>query len=338
MADLFRAFRVEEQDGAYLRSVQHISAADLPAGDVEVEVAYSSLNYKDALSATGNKGVTRTFPHTPGIDASGRVIASEDERFAPGDAVIVTSYDLGMNTPGGFGERIRVPADWVVPLPQGLDLREAMVLGTAGFTAALCVDALETQGRGEGPVVVTGASGGVGSVAVALLAKLGADVVASTGSESAHSMLKELGAKHISDRRELAEVSERPMVKSLYGGAVDTVGGATLVNLIKALEPHASVAACGLVGGADLDLSVYPFILRGVNLLGIDSQSCPMAKRRKIWEKLAGDWKLELGAITTEITLDDLDDAIGVILEGQTQGRILVRVSEAQAHATDSVS
>ena len=327
MSDTFKAFRVEEQGDEFKRSIERVALDDLPAGEVTVRVAYSSLNYKDALSATGNKGVTKTFPHTPGIDAAGTVVSSENSAFSEGDEVIVTSYDLGMDTPGGFGEIIRVPADWVVPLPAGLSLAEAMALGTAGFTAALCVDALEQQGFEDAPVIVTGASGGVGSVATALLAKAGLEVVASTGSESAHDMLKSLGANRIVPRDELSETSERPMLKGVYGGAVDTVGGATLVNLVKQLKPHASVAACGLVGGVDLELSVYPFILRGVNLLGIDSQTCPMEKRRRVWEKLGGEWKLDLSNITKEIGLDELDTSIDAILKGETQGRVRVRVA-----------
>lgn len=326
-ADTFRAFRVEEQEDGFVRGIETVAISELPAGEVTLRVAYSSLNYKDALSASGNRGVTKTYPHTPGIDAAGTVLHSDDERFSQGDEVIVTSYDLGMNTPGGFAEVVRVPADWVVPLPAGLTLREAMVLGTAGFTAALCVDALEHQGVGDRPVVITGASGGVGSVAVALLAKLGYSVVASTGSVNAHEWLKTLGAASILDRAELALKSDRPLLKAHYGGAVDTVGGQTLVNLVKMLSPHASVAACGLVGGADLELSVYPFILRGVNLLGIDSQNCSMPKRRRVWAKLGGAWKVDLTPLTTEIGLQELDQTIEKMLQGRTQGRILVKVA-----------
>lgn len=327
MSDSFRAFRVEAQEDSFIRSIKALSLADLPEGEVLIKVAYSSLNYKDALSATGNKGVTRAFPHTPGIDAAGTVISSNDARFSEGDDVIVTSYDLGMNTAGGFAERIRVPADWVVPLPEGLSLREAMILGTAGFTAALCVDALEHQGFEDGPVIVTGATGGVGSIAVSLLAKAGKEVIASTGKADAHDMLKALGATTVVDRNELSELAKPPMLKSIYGGAVDTVGGDTLVNIIKQLQLHASVAACGLVGGPKLDLTVFPFILRGVNLLGIDSQSCPMVKREAVWKKLASDWKVDLEAITTEVSLEQLEPKIQEILKGQIRGRVLVRVA-----------
>ena len=325
----FRAYRIYEEGKTTTRKLEKVGLDTLPQHDVTVAVTYSSLNYKDALSATGNRGVTKSYPHTPGIDAAGRVVASDDKRFKEGDEVIVTSYDLGMNTPGGFGEYIRVPADWVVGLPQGLSLREAMVLGTAGLTAAMCVDALSSQGFTEGPVVVTGASGGVGSLAVALLAKLGHHVVASTGSEGAHATLRNLGAARIIDRHELSEANERPMLKSVYGGAVDTVGGRTLENIVKSLESGASVAACGLVSGPELNLTVYPFILRGVNLLGIDSQNLALPKRQRLWERLAGEWKLDnLETITTEVGLEDLDAAVDAILKGETRGRTLVRVGE----------
>jgi acrylyl-CoA reductase (NADPH) len=322
----FRAFRVEEKDGTFVRRIQDISFNTLPDHAVTVRVAYSSLNYKDALSATGNRGVTKNYPHTPGIDASGVVTESKDARFKTDDEVIVTSYDLGMNTPGGFAEYIRVPAEWVVPLPKGLSLREAMMLGTAGLTAAMCPEALEKNGL-VSPVLVTGSSGGVGSIAVALLSKLGYDVVASTGSEENHELLKKLGAKHIIHRSELSQATEKPMLKPLYGGAIDTVGGDTLVNVVKSLQPGSSVAACGLVGGATLNLTIYPFILRNVNLLGVDSQNYPMEKREKLWKKLGDDWKVDLEPLTTEVGLEDLDAAIQKILQGKTKGHVLVNLS-----------
>jgi acrylyl-CoA reductase (NADPH) len=329
MNETFRAYRVE-LDGEHAKgSVQQVGQDVLPPHPVTVRVAYSSLNYKDALSATGHKGVTRNYPHTPGIDAAGTVVASDDSRITPGDEVIVTSYDLGMNTPGGFGQLIRVPADWVVPLPEGLTLRDAMILGTAGFTAALAVDALERHDlrSDAGPVVVTGASGGVGSLAVALLAKLGYEVTASTGSQGAHGMLKALGATHIISRQELSEPSKRPLLTPRWAGAVDTVGGHTLEQIIKTLEHGGSVAACGLVGGVELSLTVYPFILRGANLLGVDSAECPVPRRRALWRKLANEWKLGgLERITTEVELDGLDKVIKAILTGQTQGRVLVNL------------
>jgi len=330
MKETFRAFRIEEVSGGFVGAVASQRLEDLPDNEVTVRVAYSSLNFKDALSATGNRGVTKRYPHTPGIDAAGTVAASRDARFREGDEVIVTGFDLGMNTPGGFGEFIRVPAEWLLPLPPGLELREAMALGTAGLTAGLCVDALQRAVHpADGPVVVTGASGGVGSIAVALLAQLDFEVIASTGSESAGESLLALGARRILERGELSAASDRPLLSSVYAGAVDTVGGRTLTNLVKSLSWGGAVAACGLVGGADLELTVYPFILRGVSLLGIDSVQCPMARRQLIWRRLAGPWKPKgfLARLVTEIGLDELDRAITDILAGRTVGRLLVRVN-----------
>jgi acrylyl-CoA reductase (NADPH) len=325
----FRALRVEKSGDTFSRHVKTVALDTLPDHALTVRVAYSSLNYKDALSATGNPGVTKDYPHTPGIDASGTVLESRDPRFTPGDEVIVTSYDLGMNTPGGFGELIRVPAEWALPLPQGLSLREAMVLGTAGLTAGLCLEALLEHGLApeQGPVVVTGASGGVGSVAVALLAKLGFETLASTGTEAAHGWLKALGATDIAPRDELATASERPLLRARFAGAIDTVGGEPLSNIVKSLEYRASVAACGLVAGPQLSLTVFPFILRGVNLLGIDSAACPMDLRARVWKKLAGVWKVDLTPATREVTLDELSPVIDEILKGETQGRVLVKVA-----------
>lgn len=325
----FRAFRVEERDGAVVRGLRELPASALPDHDVTVRVRFSSLNYKDALSASGHRGVTRSYPHTPGIDAAGVVVASRDARFREGDEVIVTSYDLGMNTPGGFGELIRVPGDWVLPLPAGLSPRAAMALGTAGLTAGLSVDALQRAGvaPGDGPVVVTGASGGVGSLAVALLSALGHEVVASTGSEDAAPLLEALGAARTQPREELGEATDRPMLKPVWAGAVDTVGGATLANVLKSLRWGGAVAACGLVQGPELELTVYPFILRGVSLLGVDSAECPMARRREIWQRFAGEWRLELSRLVSEIGLEELDGAIDTILAGRTRGRVLVRVT-----------
>ncbi len=327
-AATFRAFRVAKSGETFSRSVQRLSPETLPDGSLTVQIGYSSLNYKDALSATGNPGVTKSYPHTPGIDAAGTVTASSDERFNVGDEVIVTSYDLGMNTPGGFGELIRVPADWAVPLPEGLTLREAMALGTAGFTAGLSLDALLNHGlkAAGGPVVVTGASGGVGSVAVALLARLGFEAVASTGTEAAHGWLKDLGASAVVPRQELSEPSSKPLLKPRFAGAIDTVGGEVLTNVVKSLSYRGAAAACGLVAGPELSLTVFPFILRGVSLLGIDSAQCPMELRQRVWQKLAGEWKVDLTKVTREVTLDELSRVIDEILAGETQGRVLVKV------------
>ncbi len=328
----FRALRVELEGERAHRSVARVATDILPDHPVTVRVAYSALNYKDALSASGDRGVTRTYPHTPGIDAAGTVLASRDPRFAPGDRVLCTGFDLGMGTPGGFGELIRVPGDWLVPLPDGLDERDAMVLGTAGLTAAIGLELLQRVGATpeRGPFVVTGASGGVGTLAVALLAKAGYRVVASTGTQRAHAMLEHLGAEEVLERDALAAPTARPMLKGLYGGGIDTVGGNTLAGLLKRTAIGGAVAACGMVGGADLNVSVFPFILRGVALLGIDSQHYAMEQRLAMWGRLAGAWRLEglvdVPGLVTEVTLDGLEAAIEDILVGATVGRVVVRL------------
>ena len=323
----FRAFRVEKtDDGRFVRSIVEREVDDLPQGDLLIDVAWSSLNYKDALSAIGNPGVTRSFPHTPGIDAAGTVVESASSDFSPGDSVIVCGFDLGMGTPGGFGQRIRVPADWAVAMPDGLDARSSMILGTAGFTAALSVDKLEAAGMTPdgGPVVVTGATGGVGSVSVLLLAKLGYDVHAVTGKASRHDFLRGLGASTILSREAALEGANKPLLRPKWGGAVDTVGGPMLFNVIKALRYGASVAACGLVASPEIPATVFPFILRGVNLLGVDSVVPPLERKREIWNRLAGPWALDLEALVVPLTLDTLSDAIDTILAGDMAGRGLV--------------
>ena len=324
----FRAFRVAKtEDRQFPRSIEQRDSDDLPAGELLIDVAYSSLNYKDALSATGNPGVTRNFPHTPGIDAAGVVAESSAAEFQAGDAVIVIGFDLGMNTPGGFGQKIRVPAGWAVPMPAGLDARSSMILGTAGFTAALCIHKLEAAGMAPagGPVLVTGATGGVGSVAVKLLAKLGYEVHAGTGKAAQHDFLKELGASTVVDREALLAGSERPLLRETWGGAVDTVGGEILVNAVKSLRYGASLAACGLVASPNIPATVLPFILRHVNLLGVDSVELPLPQKAEIWGKLAGPWHLDgLEALATPLTLDTLSPAIDRILAGEMVGRGLV--------------
>ena len=321
----FRAFRVEKTgERKFTRRVVERDTADLPAGDLLIDVEYSSLNYKDALSAIGNPGVTRRYPHTPGVDAAGTVVESSSNQFAPGDAAIVIGFDLGMNTPGGFGQRIRVPAGWAVPMPDGLDTRSAMILGTAGFTAALAVGRLEAAGMQPdgGPVLVTGATGGVGSVAVALLASLGYEVHAATGKLSSFQYLIDLGARDVIWRQELMKGSKRALLKARWGGVVDTVGGPILFNAVKALRYGASLAACGLVASPDIPATVFPFILRGVNLLGIDSVELPVMHKAEVWRKLAGPWKLDrLETVAFPLTLDNLSVAIDRILAGETVGR-----------------
>lgn len=320
----FRALLVEKSDAGFVRSVVDRSLDDLPEGDVLIEVAYSSLNYKDALSATGNPGVTRNFPHTPGIDAAGVVLASTSDEFAPGDEVITIGFDLGMGTAGGFGQRIRVPAGWVVPLPAGLSLEESMIIGTAGFTAALCIQKLEHAGLtpDSGPVLVTGATGGVGSVAVLLLSQLGYEVTAVTGKESQHALLRELGAIEILSREDAKAGSDRALLKETWGGVVDSVGGDILFNAVKSLRYGGSLAACGLVGATDIPATVLPFILRNVNLLGIDSVQLPLPQKAELWQKLAGPWKPEgLVRLQESLTLDTISDAIDRILVGEMVGR-----------------
>lgn len=326
----FQALQADrDEQGGFRQQVVSRELDSLPAGDVLVRVRYSSLNYKDALSATGNPGVTRNFPHTPGIDAAGEVEACATGDFAVGDAVIVTGYDLGMNTSGGFGQYIRVPAGWLVPLPSGLSLRDAMLLGTAGLTAGLCVDKLlkAEVSPESGPVLVTGATGGVGTIAVALLAQLGFEVQAVTGKPEQGELLRQLGASEVLGRETLQEGTGKPLLKERWAGAVDTVGGEPLFNLVKSLRRGGSVACCGLTAGVNFQASVLPFILRGVNLLGVDSVEIPLAEKADIWRKLAGPWKIAaLERLGHEIGLEDLPDEITRILAGRQVGRALVRL------------
>lgn len=328
MRATFDALWVEEQpDGSFRRSIVRRSTDDLPAGDVLVRVHYSSLNYKDALSASGNRGVTRKYPHTPGIDAAGSVVESTVAALRPGDEVIVIGYDLGMNTAGGFGGYIRVPAGWVVQRPAGLALREAMILGTAGFTAAQCVAALADHGvrPDSGEVLVTGATGGVGSVAVALLSKLGYRVAAATGKRDEATFLHELGALSVLDRAEVDDQTGKALLRERWAGAIDSVGGNILASAIKATRYGGSVAACGMAASSAIELTVFPFILRGVKLLGIDSVNLPIEERRAVWERLAGPWKpTMLEQMGREVALADLDAEIEAILLGQQRGRVVV--------------
>ena len=327
----FKALVVEEvAEKQFQASVAERDLAELPEGDVLIRVQYSSLNYKDALSASGNKAVTRSYPHTPGIDAAGQVVTSTSPDFVEGDEVIVTGYDLGMNTAGGFAQLIRVPANWVIQCPETMSLRQAMILGTAGFTAALCVEKLLVNGLtpASGSVLVTGATGGVGSVAVALLHKLGFTVVASTGKRSSHPFLEQLGAAQIIDRNSLAEVNSRPLLKPQWAGAVDVVGGDTLFNVIKSINYGGSVACCGLVQSTALQGTVLPFILRGVNLLGVDSVELPTQTKADIWGKLALEWKLEnLAAICNEIGFSELEASLDKVLKGEAVGRYLLNLN-----------
>ena len=323
----FKAMVVaEDENGRYTRSIRERSIQDLPAGEVLVQVRYSSLNYKDLLSATGNKGVTRQYPHTPGIDAAGLVVESSGDEFKAGDEVIVTSYDLGMNTDGGFGQYNRVPAAWVVPLPDGLSLRESMAYGTAGFTAGLSVLRLMEHGIGpeDGNILVSGATGGVGSLSVSILSRLGYQVTAVSGRADEAAFLQSLGAAEVIGVKEASDDSGRPLLKGRWAGSVDTVGGEILATTLKSTHLHGAVTCCGNVASAELPINVFPFILRGVTLYGIDSQNCPMPARRKVWERLAGEWKIDHPeGLVTEIGLPELDGAIQKMKERKHRGRTI---------------
>ena len=333
LPDEFKALVVTETDDKqFVRSVEQKQITDLPEGDVVVQVGYSSLNYKDVLSATGNRGVTRNFPHTPGIDAAGIVADSTDDAFKPGDQVIVTSYDLGMNTAGGFGQYIRIPAGWVVPLPEGLTIPEAMIYGTAGFTAALSVWNLIDGGVApdDGDVLVSGATGGVGSLAVSILSKLGYSITAVNGVVDESDYLKKIGAGNIISIDDAIDTSGRPLLKGLWAGSIDTVGGDILATSIKTTNHGGVVTCCGNVASADLPINVYPFILRGVRLIGIDSQNCPMPLRKKIWQKIATDWKIDwLPTITTEASFAELDAKIDLMLQGKHVGRTIIKMTDS---------
>jgi len=319
------------EDGEMKLSVKSLNTRNFPHNDVLVRVEYSSLNYKDALSASGNPGVTKSYPHTPGIDAAGVVEWSDDDRFQEGDEVIVTSYDLGQNTPGGFGQFISVPGDWIVPLPGGLSLKESMMLGTAGFTAAYGVRNIIESGiqPGDGDIVVTGATGGVGSLAVAILSKIGFSVIAVTGKLDQHPFLENLGAKKIVSREEVTGVKSSPMLASRWKGGLDTVGGEMLDALLRQTAHNGVVACCGNVLGGDLHTSIYPFILRGISLMGIDSGICLMKDRTELWQQISEEWKpRQLGDICRECGLEQLKPEIKKILNGEQIGRVLVNLRD----------
>ncbi len=330
-SDTFDALLIEETpDGGYSRRVVERRVSDLQDGDVLIDVAYSSLNYKDALSASGHRGVTQRYPHTPGIDAAGVVRTSRTDAWKPGDAVIVTSYDLGMNTPGGLAGCIRVPAEWIVPMPKGLTPKESMVIGTAGFTAAASLHSLEHNGLtpDAGEVLVTGATGGVGSFAVAMLSHLGYRVAALTGKADRHDFLTRLGAREIIDRSELAEPPKRPLEKGRWAGVIDTVGGPILGHAIAQLRYGGGAAICGLVASPELSTTVYPFLIRNIALFGVASADTPMPLRRELWTKLAGPWKPPaLDALATEIVLSESPPRLDALLAGTSTGRVVVRLA-----------
>jgi acrylyl-CoA reductase (NADPH) len=327
----FRALVVRRTDGGTSVAIEEWSPDQLMPGEVTVRVEYSSINYKDGLAARPDGRVARRYPLIPGIDLAGTVVSSDDPRYRPGDRVLVHGYELGAGHHGGYAALARVPAAWVVPLPAGLSPRQAMAIGTAGVTAALSVVRLEHLGlRPErGPVLVTGAAGGVGSTAVAILAARGYDVAASTGRPACHDFLRQLGARRILDRSETSAAGERPLEHARWAGAIDSVGGATLAYLLRTTSYGGSIAACGLAGGSTLHTTVFPFILRGVSLLGIDSAHLPLPERIAIWRRLAGDLRppqLE-ELIATEVSLDDVPRLLQEILQGAVRGRVVVRVA-----------
>lgn len=326
----FKALYIQQSaDGSFQRSIAYRETGDLPANEVLIRVQFSSLNFKDAMSAHGNKGVTREFPHQGGIDAAGIVEESASASFNVGDKVIVTGYDLGMNTAGGLGQYIRVPAAWVVRCPRGLNPKQSMLFGTAGLTAQLCINKLQRMGvtPDKGQVLVTGATGGVGSIAVALLANAGYDVAASSGKPAQADLLRAIGAKEVIDRAEFAELNKRPMLKERFAGAVDVVGGDTLGNVIKSLQAGGSVACCGLVQSPTFEATVLPFILRGVNLLGVDSVEIPLAEKQAVWKQLARCAKLPaIEQLNSEITLKQVPGALETLFAGGMTGHTRVKL------------
>jgi acrylyl-CoA reductase (NADPH) len=328
----FRALRITETPaGKFERTITELELEDLPQGELLIKVYYSALNYKDALSATGNKGITKKFPHTPGIDAVGMVEISRNSAFAVNEEVVVTGNDLGMNTDGGFAEYIRVPAPWAVKKPLEFSAFEVMALGTPAITAATALHKMELMGQtpAMGPIVVTGSTGGVGSMAVAILAKAGYEVIAITGKSNAKEYLQHLGAAQIEDRTFVNDKSGKLLLKSKWAGAIDTVGGNTLHTLLKGCAPEGNVVCTGLVDSPQLNATVYPFILNGINLLGVGTAETPMDMRLLLWQMLIKEWNIQdkLSVIAKEISLEELNTTyIDAILEGKVMGRLVIKI------------
>ncbi|MRN52660.1 acryloyl-CoA reductase [Paenibacillus monticola] len=331
MPEAFQALVVDKTESSFSVTVKQVTLEDLPAGEVVIKVAYSSVNYKDGLASIPDGKILRDYPFIPGVDLSGTVVSSTDDRFHEGQSVIAAGNGIGVSHFGGFSEYARIPADWVTPLPDGLTLREAMIYGTAGFTAALSIQELEANGLSpdKGKVLVTGATGGVGGTAIAILSKKGYHVVASTGKADAADYLTALGAEEIISREDVIGPSSRPLDKQLWQAAVDSVGGSPLAAILSKIAYKGSVAASGLTAGTSVPTTVLPFILRGVNLLGIDSVLCPMDTRLQVWERMAADLKPEHleNLVDREVTLNDLPEALADILKSNTRGRVLVRLS-----------
>ena len=325
----YSAYYVEEKDSAFSASISILELEKPADGYVQIKVFHSSLNYKDALSASGNKGVTRTYPFVPGIDAAGIITDANSSTFNDGDEVIVTGYDMGMNTPGGFGEYINVPAGWVVKKPSALTSLEAMSIGTAGLTAAASVLKIyESSQESDLPVLVSGATGGVGSIGVMLMSKLGKEVSALTGKSSSADFLKSLGATKIIMRDEYLEAPAKAMERPLFSSAIDTVGGNVLSKMLPQISPHGVVACCGNVAGIEVNTTVFPFILRGITLAGIDSAESSLAFKTSIWNKFADEWNLDLSSMIKIVTKENLQQEIDLILQGGQQGRVVLTHGE----------
>jgi putative YhdH/YhfP family quinone oxidoreductase len=325
----FRAFvTTETKKNTFNYSIQEKNLADLPKSDLLIKVQYSSLNYKDALSATGNKGVTKKYPHTPGIDAVGIVEKSKNKNFPINSCVIVSGYDLGMNTPGGFSEYISVPSSWALIKPDLLTSQDSMTIGTAGLTAGLCIKAIEDKKSIKGiNAIVSGATGGVGSISVALLSKLGANVTAVTGKKNSHQFLKNLGAQQVIDRNQFLKSVRRPIGKGLWDAAIDVAGGETLSSILCSLKYGGIATCCGLVDNPNFETSIFPFILRANQLVGIDSAEAGLSNKKKIWELFSNDWKLDnLDQLTHIVNLEELSYEIDKILSGNQNGRIVIKL------------
>ena len=325
----YSAYYVEEIDGAFSASISELTLEKPSDGFVQIEVSFSSLNYKDALSASGNKGVTRNYPFVPGIDAAGTISDANSSNFVEGDEVLVTGYDMGMNTPGGFGEFINVPANWVVKKPSALTSSQAMSIGTAGLTAAASVLKIqESSQKSDLPVLVSGATGGVGSIGVMLMSKLGKEVTALTGKPSSADFLKSIGAKNVILRDDFLEGPAKPLERALFSSAIDTVGGNILSKMLGQISPHGVVACCGNVAGIEVNTSVFPFILRGITLAGIDSAESSLEFKTSVWKKFANEWKLDLSPIIKVVTKSNLQQEIDLILQGGQQGRVVLKHGE----------
>ena len=331
MSEGFQALVLREADGGVRADFETLTDADLPDGDVTVDVAYSDLNYKDGMILNGLGRLVRTYPHVPGVDFAGTVAASAHPGFSPGDAVVLTGWRVGESRWGGYAQRARVPGDWLVPMPAGLDAKRAMAIGTAGFTAALALLKLERFGiapNPDAPLLVTGAAGGVGSVAVALASRRGYAVTASTGRSETHDYLQALGASALIDRQELSDGEVKLLERERWLAAIDNVGGKTLAKVLSQMRYRGSVAACGLAGGNDLPATVVPFLLRGVSLLGVDSVMCPMEERLAAWQMIVDDLPVEvIDRMTTVVSITDLPALSKDILGGQTRGRVVVDVT-----------